>query len=470
VVGSLDPSEDMRIRYLGGPNTFTTIPYHQLLDPDKHLPPTWKEFLKDNIVLVARKASVISDVGAAQGETFQTPFFRKTREFMPRVEAHANLIANMATGQVLREAPPGWPVGAWVTSVFLALAFMRRWHPWRSGVVLAVLLAVLAAGEYGVFDRMGTWLPLAGAMMTVTLIYVANGTVAFVAEQRQRRELKNAFSMYVSPDLVNEVIEHPERLKLGGERRHMTILFSDLAGFTTISEQLDPEKVSGIVNRHLSEMTDTILGTSGTVEKFLGDGIMAMWGAPVADEKQHDHAVQAAIEMQQRMDVLSAEIEKDTGAVLKMRIGVNCGDCIVGNMGGNNRFDYTAVGDAVNLASRLEGVNKVYGTPILVSTAVVKEITNGVRFREVDTVRVKGKNVGITVHTPCEDEALIAVSDEALAAYRASKFDEAEAAWKRLLEKYPRDPVAAVFLERLAEFRADGVPDDWDGIHTLDTK
>ena len=470
IVASLEVSEDMRIRWLGGANTFTYVPYHHVLNPEGNLPDQWKEFFRDNIVLVGRKVSVIGDVGAAQGESYQTPFYSRTREFMPRVEAHANLVANMAQRQVLSEAPARWGLGAWVSAVFIALVFMRRWRPLHSGVVLVLLVAALAALEIGLFLYQATWVPASGAAMTVTLIYLAQGAVAFAAEQRQRREIKNAFSMYVSPALVDEVIAHPERLKLGGERRHMTILFSDLAGFTTISEQLDPEKVSGIVNRHLSEMTDTILDASGTVEKFLGDGIMAMWGAPVADEKQHDNAVRAAIEMQRRMRELSAEIERDTGAVLKMRIGVNCGDCIVGNMGGNNRFDYTAVGDAVNLASRLEGVNKVYNTDILVSAAVVKEVTNGVRFREVDTVRVKGKNVGITVLTPCADEELIKVSAEALALYRESRLDAAEAAWKRLLETWPADPVAKVFLERLAAFRDDGLPEDWDGVWTLDTK
>ena len=470
IVTSLDVSSDMRIRWLGGAHTFTYVPYHHLLDPEKNLPPNWKEFFRDNIVLVGRKVSVIGDVGAAQGESYQTPFYSRTREFMPRVEAHANLVANMTTRETLREAPAGWPLGAWSSAVFLALAFMRRWHPVKSGIVLLLLAGALAAGEYAAFMQWRTWIPLAGAVMTVTLIYVAQGAVAFVAEQRQRREIKSAFSMYVSPALVDEVIAHPERLKLGGERRHMTILFSDLAGFTTISEQLEPEKVSGIVNRHLSEMTDTILEHSGTVEKFLGDGIMAMWGAPVPDERQHENAVKAAIDMQKRMGELSAEIERDTGAVLKMRIGVNCGDCIVGNMGGNNRFDYTAVGDAVNLASRLEGVNKVYNTPILISAGVAKEVPNGIRFREVDIVRVKGKNVGITVLTPCEDEALVRLSDEALAAYRASRFDAAAAAWTRLLASWPEDSVAKVFLERLAIFREDGVPEGWDGVWTLDSK
>jgi adenylate cyclase len=233
---------------------------------------------------------------------------------------------------------------------------------------------------------------------------------------------------------------------------------------------MDPEQVSRIINRHLSEMTDTILAHSGTVQKFLGDGIMAFWGAPVRVERQEQQAVLAAIDMQKRMRELALELEKEAGVLIGMRIGVNCGECIVGNMGGNNRFDYTAVGDAVNLASRLEGVNKVYGTDILVSSAVKEAIGNGIRFREVDTVRVKGKHIGITVHTPCADEALIATTREALAAYREAKFDAAEALWKKILASHPDDPVAKLFLERIAAFRGKAVPDDWDGITTLDTK
>src|SRR5687767_12403684 len=253
IVTSLEVSDDMRIRWLGGANTFTYVPYHHVLDPASNLPGHWKEFFRDNIVLVGRKVSAIGDVGAAQGESYQTPFYSRTREFMPRVEAHANLIANMAMGGVLREAPANWPLGAWCSAVFLALAFMRRWRPIHSGVVLWALVAALAALEIGLFLYQSTWVPVAGAAMTVTLIYLAQGAVAFVAEQRQRRELKNAFAMYVPPALVDEVIAHPEKLKLGGERRHMTIMFTDLAGFTTISEQLDPEKVSAIVNQHLGE-------------------------------------------------------------------------------------------------------------------------------------------------------------------------------------------------------------------------
>ena len=470
VAQNLAATDDMLIRYLGGPHTFTYVPYHHILDPEGNLPPDWQDFFKDNIVLVGRKLNVIGEVGASQGEVYQTPFYHRTREFMPRVEAHANLVANMVSGDVLREAPTSWPIGAWFSAVFIAFAFMRRWHPWRSGIVLWLLVAALAALEYGVFIELGIWIPAAGAAMTVALIYLSQGSVSFIAEQRQRGAIKNAFSMYVSPALVEQVIANPEKLKLGGERRQVTILFSDLAGFTTISEQFAPEKVAGLINVHLSAMTEVILAHSGTVEKFVGDGIMAMWGAPVDDARQAENAVKAAIEMQQRWEALRPQIMAEVGTFPRMRVGINCGSCILGNMGGNNRFDYTAVGDAVNLASRIEGVNKVYGTPTLASGDVVDAVAGAIRFREVDTVAVKGKVTGIRMLTPCDDETLIAMSDEALAAWREGRFEVARTAWERLLKSYPNDPVAKVFLERLEKLGTGGAPEGWDGVTKLDEK
>jgi adenylate cyclase len=347
---------------------------------------------------------------------------------------------------------------------------MRSWHPVRSGILLALMLLALGGLEYGLFDRLRLWLPAAGAMMTLALMYGSQGAVAFIAEQRQRREIRNAFSMYVSPTVVDQLAAQPERLRVGGERREMTVMFTDLAGFTTISEGFAPEVVANIVNRQLTDMTRIIFAHSGTVDKFLGDGIMAFWGAPLPDDKQSEHAVLTAVEMQERMQQLAAEIEAETGARLAMRIGINRGECVVGNVGGDRKIEYTVMGDTVNLASRLEGVNKVYNTPILVSEAVARAVSNPLRFREVDTVRVKGKNVGITVFTPCTNEALIALHAEALAAYRAGRLDAAESAFRGLVERYPGDPIALSFLGRIAEFRSAGLPPDWDGVNTLDEK
>ena len=306
--------------------------------------------------------------------------------------------------------------------------------------------------------------------MTLGLMYAAQGAVAFIAEQRQRREIRNAFSMYVSPTVVDQLAAQPERLRVGGERREMTVMFTDLAGFTTISERFAPEVVAQIVNRQLTDMTRIIFAQGGTVDKFLGDGIMAFWGAPLPDERQSERAVLAAIAMQQRMRSLADEIEAETGVRLSMRIGINRGECVVGNVGGEAKIEYTAMGDTVNLASRIEGVNKVYGTSVLVSGAVVDSISNPIGFREVDTVRVKGRQTGISVFTPCHDEVLVALNAEALAAYRSGALDVAGRAWSRLLERYPGDSIAAVFLERIARYSRQDLPAGWDGITTLEEK
>jgi adenylate cyclase len=190
----------------------------------------------------------------------------------------------------------------------------------------------------------------------------------------------------------------------------------------------------------------------------------------VLDPDQCEHALKAAIEMQQKIAIMRAEVLAEGGPELAMRIGVHQGECIVGNMGGDNRFDYTAIGDTVNLASRMEGVNKVYGTGILVSDTVAHAIGDTLPLRPVDTVRVKGKHQGVDLYTPCADPALVEATTAALTAYRQGQWENAEKLWQELAQRWPDDPLPHVFLERLAHFRAEGYPADWDGITTLESK
>lgn len=470
IVAQFDATPDMRIHYVGGPHTFNYIPYYKLLNPDKHLPPHWKDFLKDNIVLIGRDLKATTEVRSAQSDMFQTSFFGVRNELMPGVEIHANLIANMVAGDPVREAPRTWALLLWLVTATGSIFLMRRWKPVRSGVIGLGLMTGIAGADIFLFTQLLVWVPAAGALLTVTLVYLAQGGVAYFFEQRQRRQMKQAFSMYVAPAVVEEVIAHPERLKLGGERRDLTLLFTDLAGFTSISEALDAEAVAHILNRHLSEMTEIVLRYHGTVDKFIGDAVMAFWGAPIVDPDQSLHAVKAAVEMQQKIAVMRQEILATGGPELQMRIGVHRGDCIVGNMGGDNRFDYTAIGDPVNLASRLEGVNKVYGTGILLSESVVHAVAEQVRLRQVDVVRVKGKHLGVGIFTPCQDEKLIALSESALQAYRSGDWALSRERWQAVKADYPDDPVAITFLKRLDHFQASGYPAEWDGITTLESK
>jgi adenylate cyclase len=470
VVGDLSADTGMRIRYLGGPHTFTYIPFYKLLEPEKNLGPNWKEFLKDNIVLIGRDLNATTEVNAAQADMFQTPFFAKNKMLMPGVEIHANLIANMVSGEVIHEAPPEWSRYLLAGVALLTLLLMRRWQPVKSGIVGLLLIAAVGGADYALFAKQLLWLPAAATVLAIVLIYLAQGGVAYFIESRQRRQIKQAFSMYVSPAVVEEMTAHPERLTLGGERRELTLLFTDLAGFTSISEALNAEEVAAILNRHLTEMTASVLEYNGTVDKFIGDAVMAFWGAPILDVDQSEHALRAAIQMQQKIAAMRAEVSAAGGPDLHMRIGVHRGDCIVGNMGGDNRFDYTAIGDTVNLASRMEGVNKVYHTGILVSDSVAQAVAGKIPLRPVDTVRVKGKHLGVDLYTPCDNPALIEASTNALAAYRQGDWAAAEAKWQAVAEQFPEDPLPPVFLERLAEFRSHGYPADWDGITTLESK
>ena len=307
-------------------------------------------------------------------------------------------------------------------------------------------------------------------MATLALAYVGEGSRGYLAEQARRAALRRAFATYVSPAVVDAIVADPASLKLGGDRRTLTVLFTDLAGFTGLAEKMPAEEVAAILNRHLGEMSDIVIRHGGTVDKFIGDAVMAFWGAPVADPDQSLHALEAAIEMQAATARMAAELAKSSGPALRMRVGLHRGECIVGNLGGNNRFEYTAIGDAVNLASRLEGVNNLYGTGILVSESVADSVGERICLRAVDTVRVKGRGAAVQLFTPCEDQRLVDRTLEALSAYRAGRWEEAEDKWREVAGVWPDDPVAKVFAGRLDAWARSGRPEGWDGVTRLESK
>jgi len=239
---------------------------------------------------------------------------------------------------------------------------------------------------------------------------------------------------------------------------------------TQISEALPAESVAKILNRHLAEMTEIVIRHQGTLDKFIGDAVMAFWGAPIADPEQSNRALAAAIEMQRAMAAMRVELTASGGPTVHMRIALHRGECIVGNMGGSKRFNYTAIGDCVNLAARLERVNSVYGTEILVSEAVAKAVGATPALRPVDTVRVKGKRIAVDIFTLCDDPALIERSAAALAAYRIGDWALAAERWQALCAAHPDDPVGKVFVTRLHGWSEAGWPDPWDGIMELETK
>jgi len=304
------------------------------------------------------------------------------------------------------------------------------------------------------------------------LSFALAAAFSYATEGRQKLYIRRMFGQYMSETVINHLLEHPEKLQLGGERRRVTLFFSDLAGFTTISERLSPETVVSLLNDYLSRMTEIILAEAGTVDKFEGDAIMAFWGAPLDQADQASRACRAALRQRAALQELNRGFAGLDLPPLSMRIGLHTGDAIVGNLGSAKRFDYTVIGDTVNLASRLEGVNKFYGSHIMASEVTVAECAGVVEFRELDLVAVKGKEQAVRVFEvlgltgELEPELIKRRQDfaQALELYRQRRFSEALAGFEAMCTADPEDGPARTYRDRCRRFQEAPPPADWDTV------
>ena len=462
------PSLDGKmIGYLGPDRPDRTYPYvhyYQALHADTDLPP---DAFRDQIVIVGRYVQAAMETGGGE-DSHATPFTAGTGFVTPGVEIHANALESALSGRSITPLAWHWNFALLITAIITSATLMRRWRPFVSAGLGIALLSVIAVGDWWLFTHQNLWLPVLAAMASVVTVYAGLGGHAYFSEQRQRRETRRAFSLYLAPEVVDEIMAHPEKLKLGGERREITLLFTDLKGFTNISEQLGPEQVAQLLNEHFSRATAIIKRHGGTVNRFIGDAIMAIWGAPLADEKHALKACLAAREMQLDMKALREEFTARGLPPIFMRVGIHTGPAIVGNLGAADRFDYTAIGDSVNLAARLEGVNKAYGTEILVSDKTARLLEGALPLRLVDRVIVKGKTEAVEIFTLCEDLALNQLTTEALQAYWGQRWDESEGLWKGILSQHPRDTISAIYVERIAAIRAMPPTENWDSAVALD--
>lgn len=448
----------MALNYYGPAGSFRTVSASDVIN--KRLPP---DALSGAIAFVGATEIGIFDIRP-------TPFDAT----QPGVELHATVAANALDGRFLRHD------GATQTWELISLVSL----PLVLGIGLALVPGTLAGlavfGGVALLFWIVNYLAFTQGLRDMTLLYPLLGLgLTYLGSEawrnlvveRKGRQLKKAFSNYVSPDLVRQIEKNPDKLVLGGEQRELTILFSDIRGFTTVSEDLTPPELVALLNEYLSPMTRIVLEERGTLDKFIGDALMALFNAPL-DVPQHAlHACRAAVRMLEELKRLNEGFVSRGMHTLDIGVGINTGPAVVGNMGADIRFDYTAIGDAVNLASRLEGLNKLYGSHILVSEDTRQLVPPDMfTFREVDRVRVKGKHKPIVLfELMVTKQELLPRFEEALERYRAREFAAAQRIFDELAQRYDDGP-SRVYSGRCAEYLATPPPAGWDGIFTAKSK
>jgi len=451
------------INYLGPAKTF---PHYSISDIIAgRLSP---ELIKGKIVIVGATATGIYDLRV-------TPF----SPVYPGVELHATVVENILQGNFLEQS-------AWTTFIdicgiiFFGMIIgiaIPRLKALQGILLVMVLLGGFVAGNTLIFAKYNTWLNMVYPVLTMMTIYLVITVYRYFTEEREKKKIRGAFQYYLTASVINELLKDPTKLKLGGDKKDLTVMFSDIRGFTTISEKLTPEELVHLLNEYLTAMTDIVFKYEGLLDKYIGDAIMAVFGAPV---DQPDHAMRScrtALEMMATLKGLQQKWAAEGRPFVDIGVGINSGDMVVGNMGSNMRFDYTVMGDNVNLSSRLEGINKEYGTHIVISEFTYEVVKEEVFCRELDAVRVKGKKLPVKIYElicerkdAAEHEEYIGRFHAGLAHYKAAHWDEGIAAFKSVLEIRPDDPPAKLYIQRCQDLKENPPEGEWDGVFTMTRK
>lgn len=390
----------------------------------------------------------------------------------PGVEIHATFLDNVLAGDFIRDAPVSVTVLLTVLLSVLA-SFGIRFSRGALGTALMFIIALPLPIALGFLAyTWNVWLPIMVPLVAVAPALIATLALNYATEGKQKRFIKSAFKHYLSPVVIEELVQNPDRLQLGGETRELSILFSDVKGFTSISEHLPPQQLTALLNDYLTAMTEIVYKHGGTVDKYEGDAIIAFWNAPVAQANHAERAVRAALEYQATLTAIRPDLKARYGHELFARIGLNSGPVVVGNMGSRQRFNYTFLGDAGNLAARLEGINKQFATPILISELTRTPLPPDIAVREISRVQVVGRKEPVRVFEPMTTEDAAARRDwlprfaEALAAYYAGRFEEALQAFTTLAAV---DPTSALYASRCRELAAHP-PTEWAGVWVMTEK
>jgi adenylate cyclase len=466
-IGDIDiPTDEtgrMLINYLGPAKTF---PHYSISDIIKgRLAP---ENFRDKIVLVGATATGIYDLRV-------TPF----GTVYPGVEIHATVIDNILNQNFLQRS-------AWTSfldvcaliifGLIIGVAIPRVKAV--QGVLLSFfILAFFVVANTFIFSHFNIWLNLIYPVLTMIVIYLAITVYHYITEEREKKKIRGAFQYYLTASVINEMLKDPTKLKLGGDKKDLSVLFSDIRGFTSISEKMTPEELVHLLNEYLTAMTNVVFKYDGLLDKYMGDAIMAVFGAPL---DQPDHALRAcrtALGMIEELKILQRKWAEEDRPVLNIGVGINTGDMVVGNMGSEMRFDYTVMGDSVNLGSRLEGINKEYGTNIIISEYTYEAIKDVLFCRELDSVRVKGKKLPVRIYELIGEQKdvekwgnFVSLFEEGMSKYKQGLWDEAIESFQKALEIRPFDPPTHLYIERCQTLKENPPEGSWDGVFTMTRK
>jgi adenylate cyclase len=492
------------INYYGPPGSFPRVKFHEVIDDSSFTTNEEKEtgealnlfsdpdygmlhsgVFRNKVVLVGVTVPEYKDL-------FPVSIGRENvrgSNLMYGVELHANVIQSVLRNEFISRAPLALDLAIIAAGVGLSFSVTSRLRASRSrrhalveleGIaVVLVLLAAAVGGPAAAFVYGRMLVSVTGGVLAVAGGYAASTMYHYIVERRQRLLIKGMFGTYVNPAVVDQLVEHPESMSLGGKEKELTVLFSDVVGFTTIAEQYSPEGLVSLLNEYMNVMTAEVFKTDGTLDKFIGDAVMAFWGDPLACDDHPLRACRTALGMRRALADLNRRWEAGGRPPLDMRIGINTGDMVVGNMGGTGKFAYTVIGDSVNLASRLEGANKQYGTHILISFATFTSVRRDVIARELDTLAVKGRNEPVTVYELLalrgEEvggnlEEFLERYNEGIFRYRCREWDAARSAFHAALELRPDDYPARMYIDRSDSFRVNPPPPDWNGVFVMRSK
>jgi adenylate cyclase len=458
-----NPQGELEINHLGPRGTFSSFSISDLLQPEKQS--ALKEKIQGNIVLIGATATALEDLRS-------TPF----DPILPGVEIHATVLDNFFNKSFLSQASPLYDLLLIIITGIICTVIYSRIKPF-SGLIFWVLSSLLLflLGHWFFMEK-GFWLTDIYPFFVNTSIAALIMINHFMREEEQTKFIKEVFGQYLSPRVVKDLLADPSRLKLGGEQKELSAFFTDLANFTTFSEKLSAEDLVSLLNNYFTEMTDILIQNDGTLDRYDGDAIKAFFGAPMYFADHAKRACWTCIEMQERLNELRKEYKQQGKPELVMRVGINTGEMVVGNMGSSTRMNYGMNGDSVNLAARLEGANKQYGTCALISESTYQQAKDFIEVRELDTLRVVGRATPIKIYELLgkkgSDNIPIALSEylKGLEYYKAEKWQDAIETFQNALKVDPNDGPSNTYMERCKIFLESPPGNNWDGVFNLTKK